>query len=202
MAENGPEKPQDDPQAQDTGEPENGPETDLQGQDGSLTKDDGTPFTRKDLDALHDALRKARREAKRAKSEQPTETKPDDGPDAKQAAEQATKAAEGKWKPLMVKAAARSAFVEAGLTLPRDGADTAMGRVLKMLDMDDLEITDDGQVDGLREQVEDIRRDFPELFATAARRPARVDGADKPGQQNAAPKTSAERIAAGLLGGR
>jgi hypothetical protein len=75
-----------------------------------------------------------------------------------------------------------------------------MARVFKLLDVDDLTIEDDGTVDGLAEQVEEIKGDFPELFAAVGRsRAGRVDGADR-GTGNGKPKTASEIQAAALLG--
>ncbi len=172
--------------------------------DGPLLKDDGTPFTKADLDALNAALTKARREAraaKRGKTAEPADKPDADKPDVDKAVADATAAAESRWKPRVVRNAARGAFIEAGLVLPKDNADGALARVVKLLDLDDLEITDDGEVDGLREQVEEIKVDFPHLFTTTTgrTRTGRVDGADKSGQGNGKVKSSAEAIAA-LLG--
>lgn len=102
---------------------------------------------------------------------------------------------------MLVKTAARTAFVEAGLVLPKGNSDSAMARVVKLLDLDDLQITDDGQIDGLREQVEEIRGDFPELFGTTNghRRVGRVDGADRSGTPT--PKTAVERLTAQIMAG-
>lgn len=156
-----------------------------------------TPPSREDWDTLQTALKKARQDARSAKrdAQKPAE----DAPDPDKAAAEATAAAEGKFKPLIVKARARSAFAEAGLVLPKDNPEGALSRALKLLDLDDIDVADDGQVDGLREQVEAIRRDFPELFVTT-RKPARVDAADRP-SGGGAPKSSAEQLAS-LLSGR
>lgn len=154
-----------------------------------------------ELDRMKAALKKANRDAERNRR-RATETPPVDVPDVDKVRAETEQATAGKYKPMVVKAHARTAFVEAGLVLPKDNHDTAMARVLKLLDLDDLDITDDGQVDGLREQVEDIRRDFPELFATTnGRRVPRVDGADR-GAAPAAPKSSAEKLAATVMGAR
>lgn len=162
----------------------------------ALVKPDGSPVTRADWDALQEALRKARKDARTARRS-PTDAPSADDADAVRA--EVEQAAVGKWKPLVVRSAARSAFVEAGLVLPKDGTDAAMARVVRLLDLDDLDVADDGQVDGLREQVEEIRRDFPELFATARPRPSKVDAADRP-SAGVAPKSSADLLAAAING--
>lgn len=181
-----------------------GDSTDQQGTEQETTeptpavKEDGQPVTAADWSALNEALRKARKDAREAKRTKP-EQQPD-APDVDKAVADAKAAATAEWKPRLVRSVARSAFLEAGLVLPKDNADGVMGRVLKMLDLDDLDVADDGTVDGLTEQVAEIRRDFPEMFAST-RKLSRVDGADKPGQTNGKPKTSADMIA-GLLNAR
>jgi hypothetical protein len=156
--------------------------------DGPAVRDDGQPFTRKDHTALAEALKKARKEARDTAAEL---TK------LKQLADADTRAME-KFKPLMVKAAARSAFTEAGLSLPADRADEVFARAVKLLDTDALTITDDGTVDGLAEQVEAIRADFPDLFATTRKAP-RIAAADRK-TEPAPPKSAAEKLAASLMG--
>lgn len=197
----------------------NGPENEGAA-DGPLLKADGTPYTQADVDALQTALRKARKDARDAARGRGTAAPAESGPGASGALGAPTDGAgagvdvdkvradteadaAARWKPLLVKTAARTAFVEAGLALPQDGADAAMARVIRLLDLDDLDVTDDGQVDGLREQVEDIRRDFPELFAATRKAgavpPPRVDAAGK-SAPGSAPKTAAERLVAQLTG--
>lgn len=186
----------DDPDDETTTERTDAPDA-AEAEDGPLLKDDGTPVTAADWAAVQTALMKARRDARRAGKPKADE----DAPDVDKVAADATAAAESKFKPLVVKAHARSAFVEAGLALPKDNPEGALARVLKLLDLDDIDVTEDGTVDGLREQVEDIRRDFPELFATTRQRPARVDAADR-GAPAPKQKSSAEILAAALSGGR
>lgn len=162
---------------------------------GPLTKDDGTPFTKADLDALQEALRKARKDARAAKRGQPDDAAGDgSAPDAVSAA----RAEEtGKWKPLVIRTAARSLFTEAGIQAEGD----AMNRVIRMLDLDDLDVDEHGQVDGLREQVEDIRTDFPQLFTTARSRAPRVDVGDKTTAPGKRPSASELLVAAGRARG-
>ncbi len=162
-------------------------------------RDDGKPFTRKDHAALTEALGKARKDAREQKAEAARLTAAAGGKDVASVVAEADTRAMEKFKPLMVKAAARSAFTEAGLTLPAGRADEVFARVVKLLDSEALTITDDGLVEGLAEQVEAIRADFPDLFAgSAPRRAPRIPAADRPG--STPPKTSAERLAASLIG--
>jgi len=185
----------------DTGPDNPNPQPPAPGDDGPLLKEDGSQFTRADLDALNAALTKARRDARAAKRGRPAD-KPDsaDPTDVDKAVADATAAADGRWKPMVVRTAARAAFIEAGLVLPKNNADAAMRRVLKLLDVDDLDIGDDGQVEGLREQVDEIKADWPDLFASTRSRPGKVDGADRGSQGSGKPKTASEIQAAQLLG--
>lgn len=169
-------------------------------------QDDGdwTPPTKQDWENVQLALKKARQDARQAKREAKAGTSAEGGsteaPDVDKAVKEATTATEARYKPMVVKAAARAAFAEAGLVMPKGNGDAAMGRVIRLLDLDDLDIDDDGQVSGLVEQIDDIKADFPELFAST-RRPARVDGADKPAG-SAKPQSSADALAAMISGGR
>jgi hypothetical protein len=102
---------------------------------------------------------------------------------------------DGRWKPIVVRQAAKAAFVEAGVST------SAMKRVLRMLDMDEIDIDDEGEVDGLDEQIADIKDELPELFG-AQRRPAKsVDGGNK-GSGGGKAKSSASLLAARMTGGR
>lgn len=192
-------------QAQDSDPDENAPESAPEGvaEAAPPVKPDGTPYTMADIEALQEALRKARKDARAAARGRGVELPPVDGddsaPDVDKLRAEVESAAVAKWKPLVVRTAARSAFVEAGLVLPKDGADEALARVVRLLDLDDIDVTEDGQVDGLAEQVDEIKRDFPELFASARRPAARVDAGGKPAAP-VAPKSSAELLAAQLLG--
>lgn len=184
-----------------TGDPaddDSAPAETAQDEPSPLVKDDGSPFTRADLDAIQTALRAARKDAKDAKKAlADLQAKGGDRPLDEVVAD-AEQTAAAKWKPLMVRAAARAAFAEAGLSLPKGRADEALARAVRLLDEDTLTITDGGLVEGLTEQVEAIRADFPDLFTTAVRRP-RVDAGDKPAPGKA-PQSAADRLAARLLG--
>lgn len=159
-------------------------------------REDGKPYTASDIRALQDALKKNRKELRALKSAKPPADE-DKTPDA-DAEARAAQAAEAKFKPVVVRTAAKAAFVEAGLVLPKGKGDAALARALKLLDMAEVEITDDGEVEGLDDQIEEIKSEFPELFVST-RRPGRVDGAGREGSDNGKPKSSADKIAS-LLG--
>lgn len=65
---------------------------------------------------------------------------------------------EAKYKPALVKQAAKSALVEAGF------AGEVTSRTMRMLDLDDLEVDDEGEIIGLDEAIEELKEDMPQLF--------------------------------------
>jgi hypothetical protein len=111
-----------------------------------------------------------------------------------------------------VRTAARSALVEAGALAflqdekepesdaAREKGESRLSRLLKLVDMDGLDVGDDGSVSGLEAAIDDLRRDYPELFSAPARKPkVRPTGAPRPAAPEK-PKSTAEQHAARLLG--
>ena len=114
-----------------------------------------------------------------------------------EAAEAARLAAEAKYKPATIKAAAVPALLTAGAKPER--AD----RLVKLLDLNALDVDANGEVTGLAAQVEAVKQEWPELFKSAddeQRRAPRVATGDRPPVQER-PLTSAEKIARQVLGG-
>jgi hypothetical protein len=119
---------------------------------------------------------------------------------------------ERKYRAPLVRTAARGALIEAGALAflgdekdpesqaAKEKGESRLNRLLKLVDTEALDIDDDGSVAGLDAAVDDLRRDYPELFAAPARKPKpRPTGA---GRQPAPdkPKSTAEQHAARLLG--
>lgn len=103
---------------------------------------------------------------------------------------------EAKMKPVVVRAAARAAFAEAGMDAK------AVSRAFRLLDLDDVTIDEDGEVSGLAEQVEEIREEFPGMFAAkpgARPRTGKVD-AGRTGGESTKPKTSAQILTEQMFG--
>lgn len=100
---------------------------------------------------------------------------------------------EGRFRAPLVKAAAKAALAEAGVSGPAD-------RVLRLLDLDGLSVDDEGDVIGLDGEIDRIRGEYPEFFQNAKMKPkARPTAADrKPVEEK--PKSAAERHAARVLG--
>lgn len=114
---------------------------------------------------------------------------------------EAEEAALAKAKPGLVKAAAKDAFKAAGLLLPEKGdGSSALARAFRLLDLEAIDVDEEGDVAGIEDQVKAVKRDYPELFA---RRGARaVNAGAGSGQDGAGTKTetSANKLAAVILG--
>lgn len=96
--------------------------------------------------------------------------------DDTKAKREATEAALAKLKPVAIKATAMAAFMSAG-------ADEDKARkLLRLLDLDKVDIDGD-VVNGLDEQVEEIKADWPELFALP-----------EPGKPEPKPKPAAAEV--------
>lgn len=195
------EKPADDPAPETEVEEEEPEPLAAEVDDEPFSKEDGKPFTRRDHEALQAALKAARKEARDAKAEATKLTAATGGKDVTAVVAEADQRAEGKWKPLLVTASARGLFAEAGLSLPEGRAEEVLGRAMRLLDVDALTVADGGHIEGLKDQIEEIRRDFPELFRGSAGRTAapRIQAADR--QAAVTPKSHAEQLAARLLNG-
>ena len=176
-------------------------EEDEEDEPAPAVKEDGSPFTQKDLDALQLALknaRKAERAAKRNGGQQrkddkgKDDAKDSDTPDIETARAQGEAAAVSTWKPLLVNMDARSALAEAGLIGKPD-------RLLKLLDLDEIDVDpDSGEIDGLEDQIEDLRKDYASLFRKRGSR--RINGADRDSSVDRKKMSATELQAAALLG--
>lgn len=171
------------------------------------------PPTKDDITKLSGALEKERAASKTARAQvrelqaqlKAATKKPnaDESEAALEAArEEATAAAEQKFKPVVVHAAAKAALLAAGLNVT---SDATMKRLLRTLDLADIDIDPDGEVSGLDEQVDQIKDAFPDLFKkdeptpTPRPRAPRLDAAGK-NNTPTAPKTTGEFYAQQILG--
>jgi hypothetical protein len=151
------------------------------------------------------ALKKANREAKKYRQEarklkktNETETERK----IREAKEEAAGAAEAKFKKIAVRAEAKAQFAQAGLNGKAD-------RFLKMIDLEDVEVDDDGEIDGLDDQIEAIKAEFPEVFGDEddegnnkrkRKKVSRIDSGNKE-SKSGGKKSTAEKIAAQVLRG-
>jgi hypothetical protein len=115
------------------------------------------------------------------------------------APDEADTKAEAKWKPVFVRREATHALREAGLIGKPD-------RLLRLLDIDALDVdideeSGDVDIDGLDDQITDLRKEYPSLFRK--RGSSSIDAADRDeigGRRKE--KRSATQLQADLLLGR
>ncbi|MFB7111735.1 phage scaffolding protein [Streptomyces sp. NPDC056291] len=138
------------------------------------------------------ALKRANKEAENLRRNSETTNEAEKEETEKRIREEAVTDSEARWKPIVVKQAARAALAEAGLVKNPN-------RLLKLLEMDDIDVSEDGEIDGLDEQIRDFKKEYPEFFGR--RSPRDVDGGDK-GSRATRDKGSAALIARSLTGGR
>jgi hypothetical protein len=115
---------------------------------------------------------------------------------------EAEEAALAKAKPGLVKAAAKDAFRTAGLLLPEKGDPSgALARAFRLLDMDALDVDDDGDVTGIDEAVKAVKREYPELFARKGARAVNAGAGSSSDGAGGTTRTSANKLAAIIQGG-
>jgi hypothetical protein len=96
-------------------------------------------------------------------------------------------ATRGEMLPVVIKHAATSALRDAGFVFPddKDARATKLRRALKLMDVEDVEIDEDGEVLGLEDAIDELKAEWPELFAKAGgtrqrKRPGNTGGNGKP----------------------
>lgn len=127
---------------------------------------------------------------------------------ARQQAAEAARAAEerasAKFRGIAVNQAARAALASSGVQSAN------VSRLVRLLDLDEIQIDDDGEVtEGLEEQIETLKAELPQLFKPAEadkpkpkRQPApRANGSGR-AEAEQRPRSSAEQMAASILGSR
>lgn len=125
---------------------------------------------------LERQVAKANREAAKLRNEKKTAAEGKTGEE-----KPAETKGEDKYKRSAVAAAARAELKDAGFT----GSKEQAAKLSKLLDLDDLDVDDDGEVDGLEDAVADLKEQFPALFAgekAADEKPKtpKVDASRKP----------------------
>ncbi|MDH6448186.1 hypothetical protein M2155_000594 [Streptomyces sp. SAI-119] len=125
--------------------------------------------------------------------------------EAEKAVREAEERAEARYKPIAVRKAVRAALIEAGATAATEGdkekTEARLARLMKLVDVGDLSIDDDGEVLGVDEQIDGLRADYPELFEPAAkpRTKPKPTAAPRPAAPEK-PKSAAEQHALRALG--
>ncbi|MEU1088959.1 hypothetical protein ABZ401_19350 [Streptomyces sp. NPDC005892] len=160
------------------------------------------------------ALKKANDDAKRhrLRNKELEDKARGDETSHEKALREAREEGEKRFRAPLVKTAARGALVEAGALAflaeekdpdsreAKDKGESRLNRLMRLLDTDTLDVDEDGAVAGLDAAVDDLRGDYPELFATPARRvKARPTAAPRP-PADEKPKSAAEQHAQRVLG--
>jgi hypothetical protein len=172
--------------------------------------------TEADLTRVTGALEKERAAAKTARAtvrelqaelraaKKAAEPKTGDDDAVVKAVEEARAEEAAKFKPIVVTKAARAALLEAGLAT--DTPSDKVKKMLRLIDFDDIDFDEDGEVSGLEDQIDQIKTDFPELFRKPEPekpepkpRAPKIDAADRKNVQPQ-PKTTGEKHAAAILG--
>ena len=165
-------------------------------QDTGTQEVEWTAPTKDEWERTQKALAKANGEAKTRREELATLRK--QGEDASTtASREAAEAAEKKFKPVAVRSAAKSALLEAGL---QGATPERVAKLVRMLDIDALEIDDDGEVSGLTDQVAAVKKDYPELFTAQKQKPPHISGSDRTPSNGHRPMRSSDLLAAQVLG--
>lgn len=166
-------------------------------QDTDAGQDTWTPPSKEDYEKLQKALAKANAEAKQRREALQAMQRQSEG-DSEKAVREAQEAAERKLKPVAVRAAAKAALLEAGYQNPTS---ERLTRAIRQLDLDALEIDDEGEVSGLADQVKAYKDDYPELFGSQEQRQRtpRVAASDRPAT-NGKTETLGELVAAQVFG--
>ncbi|AVH60001.1 hypothetical protein C4B68_34185 [Streptomyces dengpaensis] len=176
--------------------------------------DDYVAPSRTEWERTQAALKKANDDAKRhrLRNKELEEKTRADETEHEKALRLAREEGEKKFRAPLVRTAARSALVEAGALAflseekepnsreAREKGESRLSRLMKLLDTDVLDVDEDGAVSGLEAAVDDLRADYPELFAAPRSKPkARPTGAPRPAAPEK-PKSAAEQHAARVLG--
>lgn len=103
--------------------------------------------------------------------------------------------------PAIVRTQSKSVLADLGMVFDKDTtkAKAQLSRVLKLADTDDLDLGDDGEVEGLEHALRAVKRDFPQLFRGSRVRSAGNAGGG--GKSSTKPKSATEVQASHLFGG-
>lgn len=176
--------------------------------------DDFKPPSKDEWARTQAALKKANEDAKRhrLRNKELEEAARTGETDHEKALREAREEGEKRYRTPLVRTAVRGALVEAGALAflqeekdPDSGAarekgESRLNRLMKLVDMEGLDVDEDGSVSGLDAAVDELRKDYPELFVTPERRPkVRPTGAPRPAAP-VKPKSTAQMHADKLLG--
>lgn len=106
------------------------------------------------------AAKKKARELQQKLDEMARQNETESETKAREAAEAVTKTLTQKYKPALIKTAAEAALLAAK---PKKGK-AGIPRLIKLMDLDEIEVTDDLELEGVEEEVTRLQEEFPELF--------------------------------------
>lgn len=146
------------------------------------------------------ALREKERELEEARKPKPKakgKDDEDDGPDLDALRDEARREGETAGTMRAKKAEAKAELLKAGVNSER------VARAVGLLNLGELDLDDDG-LDGIEEEIEKLKKDWPELFAKPTRRREGVGGDRSGGGDGGRSKrdemTTSQRQAAAALG--
>lgn len=154
-------------------------------------------------------IRKMRERAKAERDKSGKKT--DDDPDRKftraeldEIRTETEESTRGAYVPIVIRHAATAALRDAGFEFPedKDARAAKLKRALKLMDTEDVEVDDDGDVIGLDDAIDELKAEFPELFGKGGarrqrKRPGNVSGTGKPTERK---KSVTELQAEALFG--
>lgn len=116
-------------------------------------------------------------------------------------AEETKSSTRSELMPAIIRSQSRTVLESLGMSFPKEKeqARAALSRLLKLADTDELELGDDGEVEGLEHAFRQVKRDFPQLFK--GRRVASPGNAGGGGRASNKPKSATELQAQHVFGG-
>jgi hypothetical protein len=114
--------------------------------------------------------------------------------------EETQAAARAELMPALIRNASRGTLEFLGMVFPKDGTEARakLTRTLKLAEVDDLEIGEDGEIVGLEHALREVRRTYPELFrGSKVRTPGNAGGGRRAPER---PKSATELQAAAVFG--
>jgi len=161
----------------------------------SLSKASGSSKTKRDRIK---ALRAELADAKKPKPAKKDGDEDDDKPDLDSVRAAARAEARAEADARIVKAEARGALASAGVAKER------VARAVGLLDLKSIDVDDEGEIDGLDDAIDALKKDWPELFPAERKRRASIAGDDDrdgtAGRRGKGKPSTDELQAAALLG--
>ena len=113
----------------------------------------------------------------------------DDVDDLTERTKEATRA---ELMPAIIRSQGKSVLESLGMAFPKDAKDAkaALTRTLKLANLEDLDLNEDGEVEGLEHELREVKRLYPQLFRGGrVRTPGNAGGGRRPADK---PKSATE----------